>query len=211
MDVDGTLVDSNYHHTLSWFRALRAHGITRPLWLIHRHMGMGGDQLVTAVAGDEAERRHGDDVRSTEHEIFMAMIDEVEPLPLARELLLELRRRAHPVVLASSANDDEVDHYLDLLRARELVEGWTTAADVDRTKPEPDVLEAARAKLRPEVRAVLIGDSTWDCLAAGRVELPVIGLLTGGYSEQELREAGAEVAYATIGDLMQHLDAPPLC
>jgi phosphoglycolate phosphatase-like HAD superfamily hydrolase len=164
-------------------------------------MGMGGDQLVAAVAGEDAERRHGDDVRSTEHEIFMGMIGEVEPLPLARELLLELRRGARRVVLASSANADEVDHYLDLLRARELVEGWTTSADVDRTKPQPDVIEAARARLRPEVPAVVIGDSR-DCLAARRAELPVIGLLTGGYSEQELREAGAGVVYTTLGELI---------
>jgi phosphoglycolate phosphatase-like HAD superfamily hydrolase len=173
-------------------------------------MGIGGDQLVRAVAGEDAERDHGDAVRAAEGEIFMEMIGEVEPLPLARELLLALRRGAHPVVLASSARAEEVDHYLELLDARELVEGWTTSADVDRTKPEPDLIEAARAKLRPELPVVVIGDSTWDCLAAARAGVPAIGVLTGGYSEQELREAGAVAVHTTIGDLMQHLDEPPL-
>ena len=173
-------------------------------------MGAGGDQLVRAVAGEDAERDHGDAVRAAEGEIFMDMIGEVEPLPHARELLLALRGGGHRVVLASSARAEEVDHYLELLDAREIVEGWTTSADVDRTKPEPDLIEAARAKLGPEAPVVVIGDSTWDCVAAGRAGVPVIGMLTGGYSEQELREAGAVAVHATIEDLMKHLDEPPL-
>jgi phosphoglycolate phosphatase-like HAD superfamily hydrolase len=173
-------------------------------------MGMGGDQLVAAVAGEEAERRHGDDVRAAEGELFMQMIEEIQPIPQSRELLLELRRREQPVVLASSARAEEVDHYLDLLDARGLVEGWTTAADVDSTKPQPDVIKAARARLPADVPAVVVGDSTRDCLVARRARLPAVGLLTGGYAEQELREAGAGAVYATLGELIAHLDDAPL-
>jgi HAD superfamily hydrolase (TIGR01509 family) len=181
-----------------------------PLWVLHRHMGMGGDQLVAAVAGDEAESRHGDSLRAAEGELYMGMIDEIQPLPSARALLDELRRAGHPFVLASSAKPEEVDHYLGLLDARDLVEGWTTSADVEATKPEPDVIEAARAKLPQDGPVVVIGDSTWDCVAAARAGLPTIGLLTGGYGEQELREAGAATVYETLDELIRHLGDPPL-
>lgn len=181
-----------------------------PLWVLHRHMGMGGDHMVAAVAGEDAEARHGDAVRATEGEIFMEMIEEIAPLPSARDFLAELGRAGHPVVLASSAKPEEVDHYLGLLDARDLVEGWTTSADVEATKPEPDVIEAARAKLPPGRPVVVIGDSTWDCVAAARAGVPTIGLLTGGYGEQELREAGAATVYATLDELIRHLGDPPL-
>ena len=173
-------------------------------------MGMGGDQLVEAVAGEDAERRHGDGVRAAEAEIFMGMIDEVRPLPGARDLLLALRRDERAVVLASSARGEEVDRYLDLLEARGILDGWTTAEDVDRTKPEPDVIEAARALLPDGAGAVVIGDTTWDCIAARRAGLPAVAVLTGGISEGELRAAGAVAVHRGAGELIEHLGEPPL-
>jgi beta-phosphoglucomutase-like phosphatase (HAD superfamily) len=115
LDVDGTLVDTNYHHAVAWYRAFREHDLTLPLWRIHRHMGMGGDQLVAALAGDDVERRIGDEVRAREKERYFELIDEVAPLNGARELLEDLHERGATVVLASSAKAEEVDHYLDLL------------------------------------------------------------------------------------------------
>ena len=120
-------------------------GLTLPLFRIHRHIGMGSDQLVAALAGEEWEERHGDDMRERENELYMALIDEVRPLDGARELLSP-GRRGHALVLASSAKAHEVDHYLDLLDARELADGWTTSADVEQTKPEPDLVAAALEK-----------------------------------------------------------------
>ena len=113
---------------------------------------MGGDQLVAALAGDDFEREHGDAVREAEGERYAELIEEVAPLPGARELLEALRERGHAVVLASSAKPHEVEHYLDLLDARELADGWTTSADVEQTKPAPDLVAAAsrrRAAGRP--------------------------------------------------------------
>ena len=107
---------------------------------------MGGDQLVAALAGDDWDEEHGDDVRTAEKALYMALIDEVEPLEGARELIEDLKGRGHSVVLASSAKADEVDHYLDLLDARELADDWTTSADVEETKPEPDLVQAALEK-----------------------------------------------------------------
>ena len=137
LDIDGTLVDSNYQHTIAWYRALRQHDQHVAIWRIHRHIGMGGDQLVAALCGDEVEERLGDDIRAAEKALYMALIDEVEPLHGARDLIVDLKRLGRPVVLASSAKPDEIDHYLDLLDARGLADAWTSAGDVEQTKPAP--------------------------------------------------------------------------
>jgi HAD superfamily hydrolase (TIGR01549 family) len=209
LDIDGTLVDTNYHHAIAWYRAFRAHGVVLPLWRIHRHIGMGGDQLVAALAGEEFDAEHGDAVRDAEKERYMALIEEVEPLAGARDLLVRLDKRGHAIVLASSAKQDEADHYLDLLDARDLATGWTTSADVEKTKPEPDVVAAAIEKAGGGP-TVMIGDSTWDAEAAKRLDVPTIGVLTGGFSELELREAGAACVYENLHDLLEHLDDTPL-
>jgi phosphoglycolate phosphatase-like HAD superfamily hydrolase len=200
LDIDGTLVDTNYHHAIAWFRAFRGRGITLPIWRIHRHIGMGGDQLVAALAGDEVERREGDAIREIESRCYMDLIGEVEPLEGARELIVELNQRTNAVVLASSAKEAEVEHYLDLLDARELANAWTTSADVEATKPEPDLVHAAMRKVDAE-SGLMIGDSVWDCEAASRAGLDSVAVLTGGFSEQELREAGASAVFEKLREL----------
>ena len=209
LDVDGTLVDTNYQHALAWYRAFRQNGVLLPVWRIHRQIGMGGDQLVGALCGEATERDKGERLRSAEKELYMEMIDEVEPLHGARELIEDLKRRGHAVVLASSARKDEVDRYLDLLDAGDLADDWTTSDDVEATKPEPDLIQAAIAKAG-EGEAVMVGDSTWDCRAAERAGIPTIAVLTGGFSEQELIEAGAATCFHSIDDLREHLDETPL-
>jgi HAD superfamily hydrolase (TIGR01549 family) len=204
LDIDGTLVDTNYQHAIAWFRAFRRLDVTLPLYRVHRHIGMGGDQLVGALAGEEFERAHGDEVRALESDLYMELIDEVRPLAGARELLIELQRRGHAVVLASSAKQHEVDHYIELLDARELADDWTTSADVEQTKPEPDLVKAAVAKAGGG-EAVMIGDSIWDFEAAARAGVATIAVLTGGFSEQELRDSGAEFVFERIDDLLGRL------
>jgi HAD superfamily hydrolase (TIGR01509 family) len=209
LDIDGTLVDTNYHHAVAWFRAFRHFDVTLPLYRIHRHIGMGGDQLVGALAGDDFERAHGDAVRTLEGDLYMELIDEVRPLAGARDLLRDLKERGHALVLASSAKQHEVDHYLDLLGARELADGWTTSADVEQTKPQPDLVAAAIEKAGAG-DAVMAGDSTWDCEAAKRAGIATIGVLTGGFSDQELLDAGAACVFERIEDLRRDLDETPL-
>jgi HAD superfamily hydrolase (TIGR01509 family) len=209
LDIDGTLVDTNYHHAIAWFRAFRSLDLTLPLYRIHRHIGMGGDQLVGALAGEDFERERGDDARAREGHEYMALIEEVRPLAGARELLEDLKARGHALVLASSAKAEEVEHYLDLLGARGLADGWTTSADVEQTKPEPDLVAAAIEKAGGGA-AVMLGDSTWDCEAAKRLDVPTIGVLTGGFSEQELRSAGAVSVFERLDDLRADLDSTPL-
>jgi len=209
LDIDGTLVDTNYHHAIAWYRAFRQNDVTPEAWRIHRHIGMGGDQLVGAVAGDEVEERLGDDIREAEGEIYMSMIDEVRPFDGAHELIAELREVANSVVLASSAKEHEVDHYLDLLDARELASDWTTSADVDATKPEPDLVHAAMDKVGADA-GLMIGDTGWDCRAAARAGIPAVAVLTGGFGEAELREAGAVEVFTDIAELRASLDRLPV-
>jgi len=209
LDIDGTLVDTNYQHAIAWYRAFLQSGKVLPLWRVHRHIGMGGDQLVAALAGEAFDDEHGDDVRAAEKVLYMALIDEVRPFADARALLEHLKAQDHALVLASSAKPDEVEHYLDLLDARDLTDDWTHSGDVERTKPEPDLVAAAVEKAGGGP-AVMVGDSTWDCEAAKRAGLPTVAVLTGGFSEGELREAGAECVFPSLSELLANLGDTPL-
>ena len=211
LDVDGTLVDTNYHHAIAWFRAFRRHFLTLPVWRIHRHIGMGGDQLVAALAGDELEERLGDSIREAETELYREVIGEVQAMEGSRELIEELKEAGNVVVLASSAKEWEVEHYLELLDAKELVDAWTTSADVEKTKPEPDLVHAALEKAGGDDNdAMLIGDTVWDVEAAKRAGVETLAVLTGGFSEAELREAGAKDVFTSVEDLRRSLVETPL-
>lgn len=161
LDLDGTLVDSNYQHTLAWYRAFRGAGILLPVWKIHRAIGMGGDQLVRAMTSEQLDERLGEELR-----------------------------------IAAPG-------------ARELADGWTTADDVEASKPEPDIIHAALAKAGTE-DAVMIGDSRWDVEAAKRAKVATIGVLTGGWAAEELLDAGAVAVYESLHELRERLDETPL-
>ena len=168
LDVDGTLVDSNYQHVLAWQRAFTDHDLAVPAWRIHRHLGMGGDQLVPALVGDGVEHEHGDDLRASWRNEFDPLLAEVRPLEGATELIRALRDLGLTVVLASSGPAEHVERYVDLVRARDLAAARTTADDVGTTKPAPDLLEVAMRKAGGS-SVVTIGDSTWDCEASRRL------------------------------------------
>jgi HAD superfamily hydrolase (TIGR01549 family) len=208
-DVDGTLVDSNYQHALAWHRAFRRHDLAYPLWRLHRSIGMGGDQYVKEVAGDAVEEKHGESLREAWVEEFDKLIDEVEPFDNAKELLAELRKRGFRVVLASSGKKQHVDHFLDLIDGREVAEAWTTSDDVERSKPEPDLIAVAIEKVEG-AKAVMLGDSVWDVEAAKRIDVPTVAVRTGGFSTAELEEAGAVAVYESLGSLLEHLGDTPL-
>ncbi len=211
LDIDGTLVDTNYQHALGWYRAFRHHEIILPVWRIHRHIGMGGDQLIKALTDERTEEELGDAIRETEGERYFELIDEVEPMKGARELIAELGERGHVVVLASSAKEKEVDHYLDLLDARDLADAWTTSADVEATKPAPDLVRSALGKVggAPE-DAVMIGDTPWDVKAAAEAGVGTLAVLTGGFAIEELTESGAKDVFESVADLRASLERTPL-
>lgn len=205
LDVDGTLMDSNYQHAIAWYRTFRERGRTYSMVDLHRHIGMGGDQLVVAVAGEDFDAEHGDACRNAEPLRFAELAGDMSPLDGAQELIATLTGRGCDVVLASSGNPDATRRALELLEATELKH--TTSEDVEQTKPEPDLIRAALDLVDGDPpAAVVVGDSTWDFEAAAKAGIHSVGVLTGGFSEEELREAGAERVYRTLRDLLDDLD-----
>jgi len=209
LDVDGTLVDNNYQHALAWHLALRREGVVVPVWRIHRAVGVGGDKIVAEVAGREVEDRHGDEIREHESEIFGSMIGDVVAVEGATELVRELRERGGHVVLASSGDAEHIERFIDLLAVRELLDGWTTSGDVDSTKPDPDLIDVALKKVGG-APAVMVGDTTWDLIAAQRAGIDAIAVRSGGFPEVELRDAGAIAIYDSVEALRRELDSSPL-
>jgi HAD superfamily hydrolase (TIGR01549 family) len=203
-DLDGTLVDSNYQHAIAWHRAFRKHGYRAAIWEIHRHVGMGGDQFVEALLGEEAENADGDALRDGHSEEFSKLIGEVEAIEGASELIAELGRAGATVIIGSSAEQDECDHYVEMLGAAERIAGATTSADAEHSKPDPELVETALEKYGSGGAALMIGDATWDVKAAEAAGVPTLGLLTGGFSESELREVGAVEVSHSIAALREH-------
>jgi HAD superfamily hydrolase (TIGR01509 family) len=141
----------------------------------------------------------------------MDLIGEVETMENSRELIENLKARGHQVVLASSAKEDEVEHYLDLLGARELADAWTTSADVEATKPEPDLVKAALERAQASAGdAVMVGDTPWDVKAAAKAGVQSLVVRTGGFGEEELRESGAAGLFESVSELCAKLDETPL-
>jgi HAD superfamily hydrolase (TIGR01549 family) len=203
-DLDGTLVDSNYQHAIAWHRAFHEHGYRAAIWEIHRHVGMGGDQFVKALLGEEAENADGDELRDGHSEEFAKLIGEVEAIEGASELIAELDDAGATVIVGSSAAQDECDHYVELLGAAERIAGATTSADAEHSKPHPELVQTALEKYGSDGPALMIGDATWDVKAAEAAGVPTLGLLTGGFSESELREVGAVEVSHSIAALREH-------
>lgn len=210
-DLDGTLVDSNDLHVDAWDRAFREPGHQFPPEIIHGQVGKGGDNLVPSLLPDLGEeeqdaidRRHGDIYKSE-------LMGRVKPFAGARDLLEHARNQGLQVVLASSASGEEVDHYLELLDAAELVSFTTSKDDVGSSKPAPDIFQAAldKAGLRPE-QALVIGDTPYDVLAAGRCGVASIAVLSGGFPEEELRSAGATAIYRDAAELLARWNDLPV-
>jgi HAD superfamily hydrolase (TIGR01549 family) len=157
------------------------------------------------VTDDETEQKYGDELRSAWEEEFTPMIEEVQPFAGVTELLRAVRDRGFRVVLASSGKAEHVEHYLDLIDGRDLADAWTTSDDVESTKPAPDLVQVAMEKVGGS-SGVMVGDSTWDCVAADRAGISSLAVRTGGFSVEELREAGAERVFDSLAELADGLD-----
>jgi HAD superfamily hydrolase (TIGR01509 family) len=201
-DVDGTLVDSNYHHTIAWARALRAHGHTVPLVAIHRLVGMGGPQLLEELIGEP-----DDAIEDAWRDEFDRLLPEIVAFDGAADLLRRWHERECTIVLATSSPKDLFESLWQKVGADAAVDGVVTASDADRAKPHPDLFAAALTKAGvSHDAAVAVGDSVWDVTAAGRAGVRCIALECGGYSRAELEQAGAVAVYRDPQDLRQHLD-----
>ena len=210
LDIDGTLVDTNYQHALAWYYAFRQSEIILPVWKIHRSIGMGGDELVPHLIGEERAEEVGDEIRSAEKVLYLNMIEQTEPFAEARDFVVDLEDSGHTIVLASSAKANELDYYLDVLDVRDTVDAWTSSADVEKTKPNPDLVNAALEKAGTDDEAVMVGDTPWDVKAAKNAGIDTICVMTGGFGAEELRDAGALAVYDSIAELRKKLAETPL-
>ncbi|XVX20321.1 HAD family hydrolase [Actinomycetota bacterium] len=190
LDLDGTLIDSTYHHALAWHRAFTTEDIEVPLWQVHRAIGLGADKLIAHIAGDEVGSLAGAALRHEWAVQYRELGDEVSQLPGAVALVKDARRRGIEVVLASSGEQEFVDRALDLLGIRDTLTAIVSSADVEESKPDPDILALAWDSVDAD-RALLIGDTTWDAEAAARLGIPCVGVQSGGFGAAELRDAGA--------------------
>jgi HAD superfamily hydrolase (TIGR01509 family) len=205
-DLDGTLTDTNYGHTLAWSRAFGQEGHYPTMAAIHRHIGMGSDRLLDALLPDR-DRGRDDVLTAARSEHYLAFIGLIRPLPGARELVREVARRGAQVVLATSAPAAELDALRSALDVEDCLSAVTSPADADSSKPAPNILQVAldRSGADP-ADAVMVGDSRWDVLAATRAGLPCITVLTGGIGADELTKAGASEIYTGPADLLANLD-----
>jgi HAD superfamily hydrolase (TIGR01509 family) len=194
-DVDGTLVDTNYLHVVAWSRALRARGHTVPMHKLHETVGQGADRFVETVLG-----RQDEDVADAHTDFYGPFLHELVPFEGAADLLRTTKRAGLAVVLATSASAKEAQHLRDALDADDVVDEVTTKDDVEESKPAPDLVRAALAKTDAD-EAVMVGDSPYDVEAARRAGIDTVCVVTGGFSEEELRDAGAVAVFESLRDL----------
>ncbi len=206
-DVDGTLVDTNYLHTLAWSRGVRDAGETVSMSAIHRLIGMGSDQLVEELLGHESDEASDGHSRH-----FKKLMPEIEAFPGASDLLEEVHRRGAKVVLATSASEHELEAMLEAVDAPDgSIDHVTKKDDVEHSKPAPDIFEAAMKKmdLVPE-QTLVVGDTPWDVEAAAKLGVKTVCVLTGGSTAEQLKDAGAIAVYEDVAELLAELDDSPV-
>jgi len=208
-DLDGTLVDSVYQHVLAWREALEQAGIELAVWRIHRRIGMSGGLFLDALGRETGRRLSAEDVtriQQTHATAFKRQVSTVRPLPGAVDLLAYLSRSRVPWAIATSGRLESARPLLEMLTVAPGVP-VITRDQVEHAKPDPDLFLAAAAQLDvPADEAVVVGDSVWDLLAARRARTLGVGLLSGGYGQDELELAGAYRVYQDPADLLRHLD-----
>lgn len=211
-DVDGTLIDSVDLHAEAWQRALAHFGINVPYQQVRQQIGKGGDQLMPVFLSEQQLEEFGERLEKFRGELYKKeYMHRAAPFPRVRELFLRLKHDGKQIALASSAKEDELKFYKELLEIGDLIEAKTSADDAERSKPHPDIFEAALKKLDgvSAEEALVIGDTPYDAQAAGKMHVKTIGVLCGGFPEEELRESGCIAIYTSPSDLLDHYDESP--
>ncbi|TLM82750.1 HAD family hydrolase [Pseudarthrobacter sp. NamE2] len=207
-DVDGTLIDSSYIHTISWWGAFRQYGYDIPMASIHHFVGMGGDRLVDNLLPADRDRDADHEVMSSHGALYASHWPSLRALDGARELLAACHDRGLAVALASSARKKDLQVMKSILDADGVIDGATSANDAKESKPSPDILVAALRAVDLEAEnAVFVGDAVWDMKAAAALGIPSVGVTCGGISAAELRDAGAVEVYEGPRDLLRNLES----
>ena len=206
-DIDGTLLDTNYFHTVSWWYALRQAGEDIPMARIHPLIGMGSDQLVERLIGRESEE--ASDAHSERYEPFK---EQIKAFPKAADLIVETDRRGARVVLATSSSEKDVARLREAIGVTDdVVDHVVSKGDVSESKPAPDIFSSAVDHLSLETsRTIVVGDTPWDIEAADKLGIECVCVLTGGATREQLEEAGAVAVYEDVGQLLERLDESPL-
>lgn len=209
LDIDGTLIDSNDAHARAWVEALAIHGYVVPFERIRPLIGKGGDKVTPELIGLDPESGEAERISETRSEIFREReLDTLRPTPGARALLEHLRSEGFQLVVATSAKEAEVQSLLEQAGVADLIVAASSADDAKRSKPDPDIVRAALAKVgRPASHSVMIGDTPYDVEAATRARVPIIALRCGGWNDDAL--AGALTCYDHPADLLAHYDDSP--
>jgi HAD superfamily hydrolase (TIGR01549 family) len=212
-DVDGTLIGTNDLHSAAWVETFRHFGVEVDLNDVRHEMGKGGDQLMPCFLPPDMVERMGRDIQRFRVDLFQRKyLPQARAFPGVRDLFERLRREGRRIVLASSAKADEVEHYKSLAGIADLIDGATSADDVERSKPYPDIFQAALNRLHPirPAEAVVVGDSPYDAEAARNADLRMVGVLCGGFDTDALRSAGCIAVYRDARDLLDRYEASPL-
>ncbi|HEU4507461.1 MAG TPA: HAD family hydrolase [Pyrinomonadaceae bacterium] len=212
-DVDGTLVDTVDTHAKAWQRALKEYGKEVQFSAVREQIGKGADQLMPVFLSREEVDRLGDEIEKRRGEIFKQdYLPKTKAFPQVRELVERIQRDGKRVVLASSANRDEVEHFKKVTNIGDLLEGETSADDAEKSKPEPDIFLAAMTEGGNPApsEAIVVGDTPYDAIAAAKANIKTIGLLCGGFPEQSLKDAGCVAIYKDPADLLARYEESPI-
>lgn len=212
-DVDGTLVDSVDLHAQAWQEAFKQYGYDIPYEPIRHQIGKGSDQLMPEFISQEDYEKVGEKIAECRKEIYQKqLLPQVRPFAQVRELFERLNADGKKILLASSARKETVETYKKLLQIEDLIDSATSTDDAEKSKPEPDIFEAALEKLEGVAvsEVILVGDTPYDAQAANKINLPTIGVLCGGFPEAELRDAGCIAIYDSPADLLAHYEQSPL-
>lgn len=205
-DVDGTLVDTNYLNAVTWWEAFSQAGYYVPMAQVHRAIGMGSDQMLDKLLPARRDKDADADIRTAHGALYAVYWSRLQPLPGAVDLLRACKKRGLAVVLASSAEEQEFRVLRSALDAEDAIDAATFSGDVESSKPAPDLVEAALGKVGvPAEEAVFIGDTVWDVHACQQAGVPCVGVLSGGFSADELTSAGAVEVYRDAADLLTAL------
>jgi HAD superfamily hydrolase (TIGR01549 family) len=211
-DIDGTLIDSVDYHAQAWQEAFAHFGKQIPFEDVRRQIGKGGDQLMPVFLSEAELEEIGQELEKWRGEHYKAVyMPKVIAFPRVRELFERIRQDGPKIAFASSAKGDELEHYIELTGAGPYLEGSTSADDVEKSKPHPDIFEAALSKVQVEAsEAIVIGDTPYDAEAAGKAGIRTIGVLCGGFPEEDLRTAGCVAVYKNPTDLLENYGESPL-